>query len=95
MNILITSFRRNTNTIDSRSLLFDLLWRDTKLATKSPESLPLTRYFGGPYGWMIARTGWGNNGVLAEMKVNVYNFSNHQPCRRRNFSNLFQRAIRY
>lgn len=71
-------FRRNTNTIDSRSLLFDLLWRDTKLGTKSPESLPLTKYFGDPYGWMIARTGWDSNSVLAEMKVNVYNFSNHQ-----------------
>lgn len=65
-------------TIDSRSIIFDFLWRDTKLGTKSPEDLPLTKYFGSPYGWMIARTGWGNDSVIAEMKINEYNFSNHQ-----------------
>jgi heparin/heparan-sulfate lyase len=26
----------------------------------------------------VARTGWGENAVVAEMKVNVYNFANHQ-----------------
>ena len=31
-----------------------------------------------PYGWMIARTGWDDESVIAEMKVNVYNFNNHQ-----------------
>ncbi len=71
-------FRRNTTTIDSRSVIYDFLWRDAKLGTKSPETLPLTRYFNAPYGWMIARTGWGENSVIAEMKVNEYNFSNHQ-----------------
>jgi heparin/heparan-sulfate lyase len=27
---------------------------------------------------MVARTGWGDDGVIAEMKVNVYNFNEHQ-----------------
>lgn len=71
-------FRRNTTTIDSRSVIYDFLWRDTKLGVKSPKTLPLTRYFDAPFGWMIARTGWGDNSVIAEMKVNQYNFSNHQ-----------------
>lgn len=71
-------FRKRTNSIDSRSILFDLLWRDTELGVQSPETLPLTKYFGGPFGWMIARTSWNNNSVLAEMKINEYNFSNHQ-----------------
>ena len=31
-----------------------------------------------PFGWMVARTGWGADSVIAEMKVNVYNFTNHQ-----------------
>jgi heparin/heparan-sulfate lyase len=64
--------------IDSRSLIFDFLWRDTELGTKTPGDLPLTRYSGSPYGWMIARTGWDENSVIAEIKVNEYNFSNHQ-----------------
>ena len=27
---------------------------------------------------MVARTGWGDNSVIAEMKINEYNFVNHQ-----------------
>ena len=63
--------------IDSRSLIFDLLWRDTNLGTKTPDDLPLTRFSGSPFGWMIARTGWDENSVIAEMKINEYNFLNH------------------
>jgi heparin/heparan-sulfate lyase len=58
--------------------IFELLWRDTALERKSIENLPLTRYFGSPFGWMVARTGWGNDAVVAEMKINEYNFNNHQ-----------------
>lgn len=45
-------------------------------------SLPLTRYFGFPYGTMVARTGWENGmnakDVLVQMKVGMYNFGDHQ-----------------
>lgn len=45
-------------------------------------SLPLTRYFGYPYGTMVARTGWENgmnsDDVLVQMKVGMYNFGDHQ-----------------
>ena len=51
-------------------LIYDLLWRDYTLKGKSPDDLPLTRYSGTPYGWMIARTGWDANSVIAEMKIN-------------------------
>ena len=27
---------------------------------------------------MVARTGWGDDAVIAEMKINEYNFVNHQ-----------------
>lgn len=64
--------------IDSRDKFFEFLWRDTDLGIKKPDDLPLTKYFGFPHGWMIARTGWGENAVIAEMKVNEYNFINHQ-----------------
>jgi heparin/heparan-sulfate lyase len=64
--------------IDSRDKFFEFLWRDTDLGMKEPDDLPLTRYFGYPHGWMVARTGWGKNSVIAEMKINEYNFINHQ-----------------
>ena len=62
----------------SDETLFEFLWRDTTLKPASIEALPLSRYFGPPFGWMIARTGWGDQAVIAEMKVNEYNFVNHQ-----------------
>jgi Heparinase II C-terminal domain/Heparinase II/III-like protein/Domain of unknown function (DUF4962) len=64
--------------IENQCKLFDFLWRDTRLGSRKPDDLPLTRYSGSPYGWMIARTGWGTESVIAEMKVNEYNFVNHQ-----------------
>ena len=59
-------------------LIYDLLWRDYTLKGKSPDDLPLTRYSGTPYGWMIARTGWDANSVIAEMKINEQFVGNHQ-----------------
>lgn len=64
--------------IDSRDIFFEFLWKDTELGEKKPDDLPLTRYFGEPFGWMIARTGWDANSVIVEMKINEYNFLNHQ-----------------
>lgn len=64
--------------IDSRSKIFDFLWRDVDLGVKKPDDLPLTKYFAFPYEWMIARSGWGPESVIAEMKINGYNFLNHQ-----------------
>ena len=59
-------------------LMLELLWRDFDLKGKTPDDLPLTRYSGTPFGWMIARTGWGKNSVVAEMKVNEQFYGNHQ-----------------
>jgi hypothetical protein len=58
--------------------LFVLLWRDPDLRPWDLNELPTTRYFGFPFGWMVARTGWDENAVIASMQVNVYNFLNHQ-----------------
>ncbi len=63
--------------------LFDFLFFDVSIASNiTKASLPLTRYFKEPFGAMIARTGWedgvSSHTVLAEMKVGVYNFVNHQ-----------------
>lgn len=64
--------------VDNHCLIFDILWRDLTVEPKSPEDLPLTRYSGTPFGWMIARTGWGTNSVIAEMKINEHFVGNHQ-----------------
>ncbi|HPT87478.1 MAG TPA: heparinase II/III family protein [Bacillota bacterium] len=62
--------------------IFELLFIDPDLPTKSVSELPLTRYFGYPMGTMVARTGWDtgidSNTVVAEMKVGVFQFNNHQ-----------------
>lgn len=64
--------------IDNHCLIFDVLWRDLTVEPKSPDDLPLTRYSGTPFGWMIARTGWDANSVIAEMKINEQFVGNHQ-----------------
>lgn len=74
---LLGQYLRQDGRLDDDSL-FALLWRDTSLAPLPPDDLPRSRYFPAPMGWMIARTGWDDDAVLAEMKVNVYNFNNHQ-----------------
>ena len=66
------------NEVMNHCLIHELLWRDYTLQPESPESLPLTRYSGTPFGWMIARTGWDANSVIAEMKINEQFVGNHQ-----------------
>ncbi len=64
--------------IDGLNKLFQLLWSDPDLKPLPVSDLPLTRYMDFPYGWMVARSGWDENSVIAEMKVNIFNFNNHQ-----------------
>jgi heparin/heparan-sulfate lyase len=75
--VLLSQFLKQGGT-SSDDTIFEFLWRDTKLQPKPIASLPLSRYFGSPFGWMVARTGWGDDAVVAEMKINEYNFVNHQ-----------------
>lgn len=67
-----------TRKVENHCLMLEILWRDFDLEPLSPETLPLTRYSGTPFGWMIARTGWDENSVIAEMKVNENYVGNHQ-----------------
>ena len=64
--------------VDADYIIFNLLWRDFTIQGRSPEGLPLSIFSPTPYGWMIARTGWGDDSVIAEMKVNEHFFGNHQ-----------------
>ncbi len=64
-----------------RQAVNDLIFREIDLPAKSFDTLPLTRYFGYPFGTMVARTGWQDGldspAVVAEMKVGAYQFNNH------------------
>lgn len=74
---LAYEYERKPN-IERHCLIFDILWRDLDLKAKAPDDLPLTRYSGSPFGWMIARTAWDKNSVIAEMKINEQFVGNHQ-----------------
>ena len=74
---LLAQFLQQGGASDSEAV-FEFLWRDTQLQAKPLNNLPSSRYSGSPFGWMVARTGWGQDAVIAEMKVNEYNFANHQ-----------------
>lgn len=64
--------------LEPHCLIFELLWRDFDLKGTPPDDLPLSRYSGTPFGWMLARTGWGDDSVIAEMKINENFVGNHQ-----------------
>jgi hypothetical protein len=75
--VLLSQFLQQGGTSDD-DVIFEVLWRDVKLQPKPIAGLPRSRYFEPPFGWMVARTGWGPDAVIAEMKINEYNFVNHQ-----------------
>jgi heparin/heparan-sulfate lyase len=62
----------------SDNKIFEFLWRDPDLLPLPVTDLPTSRYFGFPFGWMVARTGWDKASVIAQMRVNVMNFVGHQ-----------------
>lgn len=76
-NYLAYEYERKPK-LEAHCLIFDILWRDLDLKAKAPNDLPLTRYSGTPFGWMIARTAWDQNSVIAEMKINEQFVGNHQ-----------------
>jgi hypothetical protein len=75
--ILLDQYQRQGGS-GGNETIFEVLWRDVTLQPKSIATLPLSRYSGSPFGWMVARTGWEEDSVVAEMKINEYNFVNHQ-----------------
>ncbi len=64
--------------MEPHCLILELLWRDFDLKPEKPYDLPLSKYSPTPFGWMIARTGWGDDSVIAEMKTNEQFVGNHQ-----------------
>lgn len=76
--------QREFASIPDMYVFFAFLFHDPKLSARSIKQLPLTRYFGDPMGVMVARTGWEDgvnkesSTVVAEMKVGMYQYNNHQ-----------------
>ena len=64
------------------SAVMTLVINDPDVPIKSPDNLPLSRYFGNPTGMSIARTGWGDgvdcDSVVAQMKIGGMKVNNHQ-----------------
>jgi heparin/heparan-sulfate lyase len=75
--ILLDQYERQGGS-GGNETFFEVLWRQVELESESIGTLPYSRYFGSPFGWMVARTGWDNDSVIAEMKINEFNFVNHQ-----------------
>lgn len=75
---IMYEYERRPTGVENHCLILELLWRDFDLRAKKPDDLPLTHYSGTPFGSMIARTGWDENSVIAEMKINEHFVGNHQ-----------------
>lgn len=76
-----------------------LLIQDGKVQPKPVGELPLTRYFGSPFGAMIARTGWDIQGgkdagaAVARFHVKEYMFGNHDHLDAGHFSLYYKGAL--
>jgi heparin/heparan-sulfate lyase len=66
-----------------------LFWDPTLDAGKA--ALPLARFFGFPLSSTIARTGWDENSAIVKMKMQDYQFNNHQHLDAGSFQ-IFYRA---
>lgn len=82
------------------NLVTEILFADLDVPASPVDELPLTRYFGFPYGTMIARTGWNMDGpegrasdVVAEMKIGNYQFGNHQHLDMGSFQLYYKGAL--
>jgi hypothetical protein len=76
-----------------------VLAQDETLEAKPLEELPLTRYFGSPFGQMIARTGWDLDGgpgapaAVAMFHVKEWMFGNHDHLDAGHFSFYYKGSL--
>ncbi|WP_284639313.1 heparin/heparin-sulfate lyase HepB [Paenibacillus silviterrae] len=78
----IDQMHKDEGRFQDKDVLFAFLFADPDVEAKPLDELPLTRYFGAPTGVMVTRTGWetgmDSGTVVAEMKVGMYQYNNHQ-----------------
>jgi hypothetical protein len=81
----------------SGDYLFDFLLADPSLKPLPVDKLPLSRYFPGPLGAMVARTSWESgkksSTAVVVMKLGEYQFSNHQHLDCGNFQFYYKGAL--
>ncbi len=62
--------------------VFEFIVTPINKATKPIGGLPMSKYFGGPMGEIIARTGWNmdfdSNDAIIQIRIGNYFFGNHQ-----------------
>ncbi len=79
--------------------IFEFLFYDPDIPSKSIKNLPLTRIFDYPMGSMVARTGWdegvnmNSSSVVAEMKVNLFQFNGHEHLDSGSFQLYYKGAL--
>ena len=78
--------------IDAQNLIFELLWRDPDLQPRAAAELPLSRYMGNPYGWMIARSGWDDAKRDRRDESEYLSFREPSAPGQRQLSDLLQRS---
>lgn len=82
-----------------RNVVFRILCQHDAVQPKPVSELPLTRYFGPPFGQMIARTGWDVQGgkgapvAIAKMNIGQYLFGNHQHLDGGHFSIYYKGSL--
>jgi len=77
--------------------VFQILFFDINKSRKQFSELPLTKYFGSPVGYMIARSGWdkgiNSNSVVASFKIGEYHFNNHEHLDSGSFQIYYKGAL--
>ena len=70
-----------TQTFFESSPILNLIINNPEIEAKTVQNLPNSRYFPSPGGVMTARTGWEegtkSSSVVANMKINEYDFNDH------------------
>jgi len=69
-----------------------ILFWDPELQPRAAR-LPLSRFFGFPLSAAIARTGWDENSAIVEMKMQDYQFNNHQHLDAGSFQIYYRGAL--
>jgi hypothetical protein len=81
----------------SSDYIFEFLTFDPSVMPLPVDKLPLARYFPGPLGAIVARTGWESGKesgtALATMKIGEYQFLNHQHLDAGSFQLYYKGAL--
>lgn len=89
-------YKKQTDQIPMDPIL-QILFFDINKPREQFNELPLTKYFGSPVGYMIARTGWDKgkdlNSVVAGFKIGEYHFNNHEHLDSGNFQIYYKGAL--